>query len=144
MILQVRPARLKVAGASHGDHVDENHQTSKQDYEDEHGNKVRHKEPWNSPKRPHKACNGHNQEQDAQNDDRPLQNLYARVVGFGGEPDSGTDDGDGEEHSNKVDGCNDIVAKCHFFFVGGMARGFCGFSFLYEHNGLIVHYLGSM
>ena len=50
MIFQVTSTRFKVARAPDGDHVDENHQTRKQYYQNKHGNKVENEEPRDSPK----------------------------------------------------------------------------------------------
>ena len=50
MIFQVTSTRFKVVRAPAGDHVDENHQTRKQYYQNKHGNEVENEEPRDSPK----------------------------------------------------------------------------------------------
>lgn len=81
-ILQVSAAWLEVTGASQGDHVHKNHQTRKQDDENQHGDEVSHEQPWDSPKSSDKPSESHDQDQDAEDDDGPLQDLDAGVVGL--------------------------------------------------------------
>ena len=56
MIFQVTSTIYKLARAPDGDHVDENHQTRKQYYQNKHGNVVEIEEPRDSPNPSNKAC----------------------------------------------------------------------------------------
>lgn len=108
-VLQVAPAGGEVAGAAVGDQVDEDDEGGEEDDEDEHGDEVGQEEPRDSEEGAGEARNGGEEEQDAEDDDRPLEQLDAGVVGEGGEPDAGADDGDGEEHGKEVDAGDDVA-----------------------------------
>ena len=56
MFQQVTSTHFKVARAPDDDHVDENHQTRKQYYQNKHGNEVENEEPMDSPKPSNNAC----------------------------------------------------------------------------------------
>ena len=79
-ILQVGSVRLEVTGTPNGHHVHKNHQTRQQHYEDQHGHEVGHEQPWDSPKGADEPGESHDQDQDAEDYDRPLQDLDAGVV----------------------------------------------------------------
>lgn len=102
-VLQVAPAGGEVAGAAVGDHVDEDDEDGEEADEDEHGDEVGEEEPRDAEEGAGEARDGGEQEEDAEDDDRPLEELDAGVVGEGGEPGADADDGDGEEHGKEVD-----------------------------------------
>lgn len=112
-IFQVSSARFDVARPSNSDREHKENQAAKQDDENKHGNEVEHQKPRDSPKRSEEARKSHKEDDDTKHNDRPLQKLHAGIVGLGGEPDPGADDGNREKQSDEVYASDNIVAQCH-------------------------------
>lgn len=100
---------------SAGHHVDEHNQASEKYNEDEHGYEVEDQQLRNPPKPSDKTGQRHHQDQNSEDDDRPLQDLDAGVVGLRRQPDPGADHRNREEHGDEVDGADDVVAQGHVF-----------------------------
>lgn len=83
-----------MARPSNSNHVNKAHQASKKDNENEHSYKVNQEQPSDAAKGSDEAGDGNEKDDHTENDERPLEDLDAGVLLFGGEPDSGADDGD--------------------------------------------------
>ena len=100
---------------SNGDHVNKTHQASQKHNEDQHGDEVNNQQPADAPEGSDEAGDGNNKDNDAEKDDRPLEDLDAGIVLLGGQPYSGADDGDGEEHGYEIYSSDYCFGECHFW-----------------------------
>lgn len=98
-----------------GDHVDEHDQAGEKHYEDEHGYEVEYQQLRNPPEPSDEPGQRHHEDQNPEDDDWPLEDLDAGVVGLRRQPDSGADHRNREEHGDEVDGADDVVAQGHSF-----------------------------
>jgi hypothetical protein len=115
VVLEEGPAWWRVARGAAGDDEDEDGEAGERGNEEEHGDEVGEEEPWQAPECADEAGEADGEDGDAEGDEGPLEDLDAGVVGQRGQPDAGSDDRDGQERCEEVDGRRAHVVERHCF-----------------------------
>lgn len=112
-VLPVSPAGNGITAIATSDEESTDEKDEKQGYEDGHTEKIESQKALLVPISTHKAGEGDQQDEDAEQDDGPSEGVDALVVGLRGQPDPGSYDGYGAEQGYEVHHCCYVVAHSH-------------------------------
>lgn len=88
-------------------------ENEEQQNEEEHDNKIQTEQACDSATGTHKTSDGDEKDEDAQNDDRRLQETVAIAAVLLGKPNTCSDDGDGEEEGEQVKNTQKAITQSH-------------------------------
>lgn len=110
-VLLVAPVGHHLAGALVGDDEGEDCEAEEEENEEEHDAEVEPEQPRDPAAGAHEACEGDEHEEGAYAYDRPLEKFLAVGVGFGGQPYSAAQDGDGKQKGEEVEDADKAVGE---------------------------------
>lgn len=100
-----------MAGAFVGDNEGEDGEAKKQHNQQEHDEQVKPKEQRNSAAGANQTGQGDQHEKNSENNHRLFEELLAHCSATFGEPNTGTDDGDWDDESDKVENADQVIAE---------------------------------